>query len=249
MGRLALIGGTGAGLYPQGQAAELVELPAGSWGAPSAVPRAWQVGAHELLFLPRHGVDGRIPPHRVNYRANIDLLATWSPDAVVAMNAVGAIEAQYDFGGLVVPEQLIDYTYGRAHTYFDDRRSETEYIDFTNPYDDKIRLSLIKAAAAGEIPLSGEGTCGITQGPRLETAAEIDRLERDGCTLVGMTGMPEAALARERGLPYASLCLVVNAAAGRGDQPIHADIGRHLQTALTAAHRLIERWLTADRLR
>ncbi|MEE4185165.1 MAG: S-methyl-5'-thioinosine phosphorylase [Gammaproteobacteria bacterium] len=244
MARVAIVGGTGAGLFSR--AGRAADQPAASlrWGAPSAAPEEWQEAGHEVLFLARHGNRGNIPPHRVNYRANIALIDAWQPDAVLGLNAVGGIAAEPPPGGLVLPHQLIDYTYGRAHTFFDNRVGSTEFIDFTNPYDEELRNSLIRAAGAAAVPLTPRGTYGVTQGPRLETAAEIDRLERDGCTVVGMTGMPEAGLAREAGLAYASLCLVVNAAAGRGSQPIHADIERYLQTAMAAARQVITRFLS-----
>jgi len=243
MARVAIIGGTGAALFQRAGAAALTSAASGRWGAPSAIPEVWREAGHDVLFLPRHGLQGNIPPHRVNYRANIALIKAWQPHALLGLNAVGGIAATLPAGGLVLPDQLVDYTYGRGHSFYDDALEKTEFIDLTEPYDSNIRQKLVLAAATAGVPLTADGTYGVTQGPRLETAAEIDRLDRDGCTVVGMTGMPEAGLAREAGLAYSSLCLVVNAAAGRGAQPIHADIERYLEAAVRAARQVIRQFL------
>lgn len=244
MKRLAIIGGTGAELYQRAG----TEWPAAGgaildarWGEPSAPGQCWldEASQVEVLFLPRHGARGSIPPHRVNYRANMALVRAWAPDAVVALNAVGSIAA-LPAGTLAVPDQLVDYTWGRAHSYFDSADVEPQYIDFTDPYDLNLRKDLINAARFVGLDCAESGTYAVTQGPRLETAAEIDRLERDGCTLVGMTSMPEAALARELGLPYACLALIVNRAAGRGGRDIHADIAASISAAVGAAEQVIE---------
>jgi 5'-methylthioinosine phosphorylase len=238
MASIAIIGGTGAQLFPAAASAR-ERYPDTEWGKPSAPLREWQQDGHDILFLSRHGVDGNIPPHRVNYRANIAALSTCGTDYVIALNAVGAIAADIVPGSLVLPDQLIDYTSGRAHSRYEGEKLETQYVDFTKPYDDKLRKILIKASGNTGIGLHPSGTYGVTQGPRLETAAEIDRLEQDGCSLVGMTAMPEAVLAREYGLPYASCAIVVNAAAGRSSTAIHAEIDQHLNSGMAAAAGLI----------
>lgn len=177
----------------------------------------------EVLFLPRHGSRHGIPPHRINYRANIHALKSAGADAVFAVNVVGGITSAMAPGKLAVPDQIIDYTSGRAHTFFDVLESVDNHIDFTWPYDAALRKSLLQAADSLGLDCADGGVYGCTQGPRLETAAEIRCLQRDGCDIVGMTGMPEAALARELGLPYASIALVVNWAAGLTDAPITFD--------------------------
>lgn len=241
---VAVIGGTGAALFPRAAESERLSLP-GNWGTASAEVLAWEQHGHRVLFLARHGEAGSIPPHRVNYRANMRLLADLGAEQVIALNAVGGIGVPS--GALVVPDQLLDYTWGRPHTFFDNPDGPTEFVDFTEPYDSNLRKSLIKACAAAGSAAIATGTYGATQGPRLESAAEIRRLRQDGCTVVGMTGMPEAGLARELGLPYACLALVVNAAAGSATdiEPagIHAAIEQHLQATVTAAGRVISCYL------
>ncbi|VTM09395.1 5'-methylthioadenosine phosphorylase [Pseudomonas aeruginosa] len=168
-----------------------------------------------MLFLARHGHPHRFPPHQVNYRANLWALKQAGAEAVIAVNAVGGIHAAMGTGHLCVPHQLIDYTSGREHTYFAGDIEQVTHIDFSHPYDEPLRQRLIEALRALGLEHSSHGVYACTQGPRLETVAEIARLERDGNDIVGMTGMPEAALARELDLPYACLALVVNPAAGK----------------------------------
>ena len=129
-------------------------------------------------------------------------------------------------GDLVLPHQLIDYTSGRAQTFFDGGDQQVVHVDFTHPVFGALRGSCWPAARRGKIALRDGGVYGAVSGPRLETAAEIDRMDRDGATLVGMTGMPEACLARELGIDYASVCVVVNHAAGRGDSAAHVSMER-----------------------
>ncbi len=248
MGRVtvtAIIGGTGAALFPGGQLASGRMIDT-RWGAPSAPVETRETAGRQVLFLPRHGPDGAIPPHRVNYRANIAALASLGVERIVALNAVGGIAADAAPGAIVVPAQLIDYTWGRAHTYFDSEEEEQQFVDLSEPYSNNLREKLIDAARTAGVPVVARGTYGVTQGPRLETPAEIDRLERDGCTIVGMTSMPEAALAAELGLDYACLALVVNCAAGRGATAIHAEIEAYLQVTVEAAATIIEAWVAAQ---
>lgn len=185
------------------------------WGLPSGPILRGRLNGAEVLFLSRHGDSRSIAPHRVNYRANIAALAELGATHVLAYNAVGGICADCDAGALVVPHQIIDYTWGREHTYYDSVAAGLDHVEFTSPYDDTLRQVLIGVADEACITMQKQGVYGATQGPRLETAAEIKRMERDGCDIVGMTGMPEAGLAREKSLAYACLSLVVNPAAGK----------------------------------
>ncbi len=212
----AIIGGTGLtqleGLVLR--QAQNFDTP---YGAPSAPVLCGEYAGREVLFLARHGHPHRIPPHQVNYRANLWALRQAGAEAILAVNAVGGIHADMGSGHLCVAHQVIDYTWGRAHTFFEGDIEHVTHIDFSHPYDEALRGRLIAALQALGYPHSSHGVYGATQGPRLETAAEIVRMERDGCDIVGMTGMPEAALARELELPYACLALVVNPAAGKSD--------------------------------
>lgn len=212
---LAIIGGTGLTRLSTLAVArrEVVRTP---YGEPSAPLLFGQIADRDAVFLARHGHGHTIPPHRVNYRANLWALKERGATAILAVASVGSIVGALP-GDLVLPDQLIDYTSGRAHTFFDGGDQQVVHVDFTHPYSRELRAVCLAAATSGAIPLHDGGTYGAVSGPRLETAAEIDRLERDGATLVGMTGMPEAALARELDLPYAAVCVVVNHAAGRGD--------------------------------
>ncbi|MCZ6890690.1 MAG: S-methyl-5'-thioinosine phosphorylase, partial [Gammaproteobacteria bacterium] len=194
-------------------------------GDVSALPDQRRIGPDcEVYFLPRHGRPHHIPPHEVNYRANIWLLGELGVDAIVASFAVGGIDPALALADIVVAHQIIDYTWGRAHTFYDRQheRNELRHVDFTHPFDARLNRQLVSIGAGTSLAgtLHANGVYGCTQGPRLESAAEIDRMERDGCTIVGMTAMPEAGLAREAGIPYASLSLIVNPAAGRSDAPI-----------------------------
>ena len=190
------------------------------WGQPSGSVYCGRLKGVDVLFLARHGDTHAIPPHKVNYRANIAALKQQGATHLLAYNAVGGICADCDAGSLVVADQVIDYTWGREHTYYDGEEGRVEHIDFTSPYDEALRQVLITAADSAGVTIISQGVYGATQGPRLESAAEITRMERDGCDIVGMTGMPEVALAREKILPYASLSLVVNPAAGKASGPI-----------------------------
>ena len=217
MPELAVIGGTGLTEFQQGIVVGSRNTPYGESAADIVVS---ELAGCDVAFMARHGVPHRLPPHKVNYRANIWALHAAGVRQVIAVNAVGAIPAEWLPGSLVVPDQIIDYSYGREPSFCDGEGSELLHIDFTEPYSESLRQALFKAAAQSHCELIDGGVYGVTQGPRLETAAEINRMERDGCDLVGMTAMPEAALARELGMEYAMLCVVVNPAAGRGDQPI-----------------------------
>ncbi|PCJ36308.1 MAG: 5'-methylthioadenosine phosphorylase [Cellvibrionales bacterium] len=190
------------------------------WGQPSGPVYCGRLRGVEVLFIARHGDTHAIAPHKVNYRANIAALKQVGATHLLAFNAVGGICADCDVGSLIVADQIIDYTWGREQTYYDGEEGRVEHIDFTSPYDEALRQVLITAADSAGVTIISQGVYGATQGPRLESAAEITRMERDGCDIVGMTGMPEVALAREKMLPYASLSLVVNPAAGKASGPI-----------------------------
>ncbi|MEQ8232579.1 MAG: S-methyl-5'-thioinosine phosphorylase [Gammaproteobacteria bacterium] len=235
--KLAVIGGSG--LYELATLGLVTEHRVmTTWGEPSGPITSGTLEGLPVLFLARHGIGHRFPPHKVNYRANVAALAELGASAIVGTAAVGGIGVPT--GAIVVPAQLIDYTWGREHTYFDGSQPSPEHVDFTTPYTPWLRKALLDAAGYSGIEAIDGGVYGTTQGPRLETAAEVDRLERDGCTLVGMTGMPEAALARELGLDYANVSLVVNAAAGRASGPITmAEIERELATGMRAIRRLV----------
>jgi len=229
MRRLAVIGGSGFSSLPGFQVFDQ-ERPDTPYGLPSAPVMRGRLGNGDLLFLPRHGSAHRIPPHRVNYRANLWALNACGAKRVVGLAAAGGITSRFGPGILAVPNQIIDYTYGRAHSFHDVDEGDFQHIDFTRPYCEELRQALLGTARDAGLDLVDGGTYGVTQGPRLETAAEILRMERDGCDLVGMTGMPEAVLARELGLCYASLAFVVNWAAGKDQGPIRMDeIERHLR--------------------
>lgn len=232
-----IIGGTGLAQL-EGLGIEREERPATPWGEPSAPLLRGRFAGMPVVFLARHGQGHDIAPHAVNYRANVWALRQAGVGRVIAVNAVGGISADCAPGTLVIPDQLIDYTWGRAHSYCDADAMPLEHVDFTAPYASAVREWLLWAGAAAGVEPRDGGTYAATQGPRLETAAEIDRLERDGCDIVGMTGMPEAALARELQLDYACCAVVVNWAAGRGGD-IHAELDEWVETGMAAARRLI----------
>ncbi len=209
------------------------------YGAPSAPVGARTIAGERVYTLARHGRGHSLPPHAINYRANVAVLKSLDVTAIIALNTVGGIGDAGDVR-LAVPDQLLDYTWGRAHTFFDGGDGIVEHIDFTSPFSSGLRRRLLDAAEAAGVPCRDGGTYAATQGPRLETAAEIDRYERDGADFVGMTGMPEAALAAEAGIDYACLALVVNRAAGRGDVPIHEDLEANSAAARSASLRVLE---------
>jgi 5'-methylthioinosine phosphorylase len=190
------------------------------YGKPSAPLAVGTLSGATVVFLTRHGRGHTLPPHKINYRANICALKDIGVKRVIAVAAVGGITSAMCPGRIVLPSQIIDYTWGREHTYCDGSNATVTHVDFTDPYCERTREQLIKAARALHLDAAEDGVYGATQGPRLESAAEIARMERDGCDIVGMTGMPEAALARELELPYACCALVANWAAGRGEGPI-----------------------------
>jgi 5'-methylthioinosine phosphorylase len=231
---LAVIGGTGVYAFPGLQHAQRQQVST-RWGEPSSAIVVGEVGGKRVAFLARHGEGHTIAPHRINYRANVDALHGLGVRRVIGVNAVGGIRDDLGPRVLAVPDQLIDYTTGRVSSFCDAEGEAVLHAEFGEPYTESLRRGLVDAAHRARIGVVAGGCYGATQGPRLETRAEIARMRRDGCDLVGMTGMPEAALARERGMDYACIAVVANWAAGCGPDPgapisleeIHA----HLATA------------------
>ena len=213
---LAIIGGTGLSQLENLKIThrQVLRTP---YGEPSGPMTFGTINGHEVMFLARHGYGHTIPPHEVNYRANMWSLRDQGATRVIAATSVGGIRADLIPGTVAVPDQIIDYTYGRDFTYFDGKDRPVTHIDFTKPYSERVRQQILAAVKRTGGKCVDGGVHAVTQGPRLETAAEINRLERDGADMVGMTGMPEASLARELGLAYATIAVVVNYAAGRGD--------------------------------
>ena len=216
-----------------------------AWGVPSAPVHRLCFGDCNIITLARHGEGHTLPPHTINYRANIVALKKMGADSIIALNTVGVLTDVCDSGQIAVPDQILDYTWGREHTIYDGRRGIVEHIDFTEPFSAGLRTGLLAAAARAGIDCYDGGVYATTQGPRLETAAEINRLERDGADFVGMTAMPEAAIAREVGLEYACIAMVVNRAAGRGDVPIHDDVEASTATARSATMSTLQAFFSA----
>lgn len=244
---LAIIGGSGltqlANLDVSRQ--QVVRTP---YGDPSAPLTFGKIGKKQVVFLARHGYGHTIAPHLVNYRANIWALAEVGAKQIVSVASVGGIRADLAPGMLVIPHQIIDYTWGRQMTFHESREQPVVHIDFTQPYDEALRQQLFAAASRAHEAIADGAVYATSQGPRLETAAEIDRFERDGAHIVGMTGMPEAALAREAEVPYAALTVVANWAAGRADsaQAIHFEsLEAVLQEAMVRVRKVIERFCEA----
>ncbi|MDD5058573.1 MAG: S-methyl-5'-thioinosine phosphorylase [Sideroxydans sp.] len=245
---LAIIGGTGLTQLANLKIThrQVIRTP---YGEPSGPMTFGIINGHEVMFIARHGYGHNIPPHEVNYRANLWALFEQKAKRVIAVTSVGGIRADLVPGTLVTPDQIIDYTYGRNFTYFDGKDSMVSHIDFTKPYSEKIRQQiLIAAKLAGEECVDG-GVHAVMQGPRLETAAEVNRLERDGADMVGMTGMPEAALARELGLPFATIAVVANHAAGRGNSSDGIElenVGAVINPAMERVRNILERVVEQD---
>lgn len=213
---LAIIGGSGLSHLANLDVShrEVIRTPYGEASGPLTFGC---ICGQPAVFLARHGYGHTIPPHEINYRANIWALKEKGATAIVAVAAVGSIRPDLKPGDVMLPDQLLDYTWGRRSTFFEGGREPVTHVDFTEPYDTPLRTRLANAAEAAGVPLFNGGVYACTQGPRLETAAEVNRLERDGADIVGMTGMPEAVLARELGVPYAAISVVANYGAGRGD--------------------------------
>lgn len=212
------------------------------FGSPSAPVHATSLEGCSVLTLARHGDRHTIPPHAINYRANLVALQEAGARTIVALNTVGVVSAIRDPGEIGIPDQLVDYTWGREHTIFDGLDGVVEHVDMTQPFTAALRRQLLHAAGVAGIDCYDGGVYAATQGPRLETAAEVDRLEKDGADYIGMTAMPEAALALELGLDYASIAMIVNRAAGRGDRPIHDDVESSTLSARTLTMSLLRQF-------
>lgn len=238
---LAIIGGTGLaqldGLDVKKRL--IVRTP---YGDPSQPLIFGEIAGKEVIFLARHGGGHNIPPHAVNYRANIFALHMQGVTEIAAIATVGGIHPNLTPGVIAIPSQIIDYTYGREHTFHDGIDRPVRHIDFTRPYCDNLRNKWLRAAKLAGETVVNQGVYAAMQGPRFETAAEIIRLERDGATMVGMTGMPEAVLARELDISYAAACPVANVAAGKGEslRGIHyEDLMQHLNATMTRVRTVI----------
>ncbi len=245
---LAIIGGSGLTQLSNLEVSrqQVVRTP---YGEPSGALVFGTIGGHEVVFLARHGDGHTIPPHEVNYRANLWALHAQGVKNVVSIASVGGIRSDLSPGALAVPEQIIDYTHTRAATYFTGGDCGVHHIDFTLPYCQTLRAACLAAAQRAGVEMIDGGIYAATQGPRLETAAEIMRLERDGADMVGMTGMPEAALAREIGVCYAAVAVVANYAAGRfgSSQGIAMnEITAVLQQAMGQVRRVLEELAVTD---
>jgi 5'-deoxy-5'-methylthioadenosine phosphorylase len=245
MSGIAIIGGSGLSRLEDlvTERREVVETP---YGAPSSALTFGTCSGTQAVFLARHGDEHSILPHRVNYCANLAALKQAGATHVIAVCAVGGISENMPPGKIVIPDQIIDYTWSRRHTIYEDQRNNAVHIDFTEPYSASLRTQLIDAAGKSGIDIATAATYGATQGPRLETAAEINRMERDGCHIVGMTGMPEASIARELGLCYAVIAVSVNHAAGRADGPIEMqEIEVNLTTGMGKVRKILGETLAA----
>ena len=245
---LAILGGSGltelAGLEVKHR--QIVRTP---YGEPSGPLTFGRLGATDVVFLARHGYGHTLAPHEINYRANLWALHSRGVKRIVAVCSTGGITARFLPGTLAVPDQIVDYTWGRRATFFEGAEQPVVHIDFTHPYDVAMRREVLSAARDAGIAIVEGGTYGATNGPRLETAAEINRLERDGCDLVGMTGMPEASLARELEMGYAAIAVVVNFAAGRGasrDGIVLGDLAKTLGDGMNRVRALLVKLVDHD---
>jgi 5'-methylthioadenosine phosphorylase/5'-methylthioinosine phosphorylase len=240
MTNLAIIGGTGLS-----QLADLTLIKSEKintpYGQPSAEFITGELNGKAVIFLARHGNPHSIPPHKINYCANIWGLRQLGVTNIIAVAAVGGITPEMTPAYIAIPDQIIDYGYGRKHTFFEDEGDSVMHIDFSYPYSQPLRSKLILAAKQANIAISPIATYGCTQGPRLETAAEIKRMEQDGCDIVGMTGMPEASLAKELGLNYATVSVIANWAAGKSEGEITmAEIEQNLHKGMAKAAKLLQ---------
>lgn len=239
---LGIIGGTGLTQLANLEVTrrEVVRTP---WGEPSGALTFGRIDGRDVIFLARHGYGHTIPPHMVNYRANVWALQARGATHVVSVASVGGIRPDLGPGVIAVPHQIIDYTWGRKSTFYEGDERGVVHVDFTHPYSTELRTRFLEAARAAGEPVVDGGVYACSQGPRLETAAEIDRMEGDGADMVGMTGMPEAALARELELPYAAITVVSNHAAGRGDSKLgiqFAALEDILRESMERVRRIIE---------
>ncbi len=238
----AIIGGSGltqpASLKIISQ--QQIETP---YGAPSSACTLGEIYGQKVIFIARHGDPHTIAPHKINYRANIWALKQAGAEQIIAVAAVGGITAEMHPARIAIPKQIIDYSYGREHTFFAEDEQAVQHIDFSYPYDEALRQRLIQSAA--NLDIQTEGVYGCTQGPRLESAAEITRMQRDGCDLVGMTGMPEAALAKELEIPYVCCAVIANWAAGKTTGEITmSEILKNLEQGMADTETLLQHFFS-----
>ncbi len=240
MSKIGIIGGTGLTKIGSLEIIkrEVIHTP---YGEPSGVFTRGKLFNQEVTFLARHGYSHRIPPHEINYKANLWAMQHLGVEKIIAFGSVGGITAEMQPEMIVIPDQIIDYTHSRGNTFFEGNPDEVVHVDFTNPYSEELRNALISSGKALSVDLIPHGVYAATQGPRLETAAEINKLERDGCDIVGMTAMPEAVLAKELGIDYATCALISNHAAGRGAGDISIeDINKTLNKGIKTAAKVLE---------
>ncbi len=243
MTTLAIIGGTGLTQLSNLAITKREKLDT-PYGAPSAEFVTGELDGKTVIFLARHGNPHTIAPHNINYRANIWGLKQLGVQQIIAVAAVGGITKAMTPAHIAIPDQIIDYSYGRKHTFFDDSNYPLTHIDFSYPYNSRLRDLLIAAAANADIEIASTATYGCTQGPRLETVAEIKRMKQDGCDLVGMTAMPEAALAKELDIEYAAISVVANWAAGITEGEITmAEIEHNLHTGMANTALLLKAFI------
>ena len=241
----AVIGGTGLTRMPGVRLMREHSLMTDLGKASSAISEC-DCDGQSVLFLARHGDPHRIAPHRINYRANLLALQAAGATQILAINAVGGIDPDLKPGQLVLPDQIIDYTHTRESSFFDGEYRPLDHLDMSLPYHPALRDQIAMAVQACDEGLVKQAVYGATQGPRLETPAEITRMAQDGCTIVGMTGMPEAALAAELSLPYACLALVVNPAAGVQSEPISlAQMQAVIDERMQVVMQIIRHWVAA----
>lgn len=239
--KIGIIGGTGFGSM-KGLVITHREMVSTPYGSPSCPVIFGSIGGcDEIAFIARHGIGHTMAPHTINYRANLSAMQNMDVTHIIAINAVGGITKKMSPLKLVFPDQIIDYTHSRKSTYYDKHAEKIEHVDFTYPYNDDLRRVLIKSAQENNIEHEANATYGATQGPRLETAAEVECMQRDGCDIVGMTGMPEAVLARELNMNYACCAIVVNWAAGKNDGDIISmeQVNANLKTGSRSVHKLL----------
>ena len=246
MTKLAIIGGTGL-TQLNGLSIIKRETLTTPYGMPSADFITGEYHQKDIIFLARHGNPHTIAPHKINYRANIWGLKHLGVEKIIAVAAVGGITPEMAPAHIAIPDQIIDYSHSRLQTFFEDENYPVTHIDFTYPYNRALRAALIMAAAKADITISPIGTYGCTQGPRLETAAEIKRMEKDGCDLVGMTGMPETSLAKELEMDYAAISVIANWAAGKTAGEITmAEIERHLHNGMINVAKLLTAFISQN---
>jgi len=241
---IGIIGGTGLTTLPgfETNSSDWLNTP---YGEPSSAISIGTLTGQKLAFLSRHGNPHSIPPHLINYRANIAALKQIGVTRLIAVNAVGGIHAKLGPAEVSIPDQIIDYTYGREHTLYDAQAEALEHIDFTHPYSEELRQQLCQCARTENVHFLDGGVYAATQGPRLESAAEIQRIKRDGGDMVGMTGMPEAALARELDIQYASIALSVNWCAGLTESLITMeDIRLALEAGMNKITLILQRFIS-----